>query len=138
MQILVNFAFSGTHCTSFPLAPKKYRHANRQSVFEFRLLYINIKIRAERLVSAPPLNSSALFGPHFPCPGSAEQLSRLLSAIHTPGSRSPSNISQPVPGESCPQVPLDLVTSGELKLLPYAGGALPGRPEKGLSCVCSM
>ena len=106
-------------------------------MFEFRLLYITIKIRAEQSVSAPPLISSAVFVPHFPCPASAEQLLRLLSAIRTPGSCSPSNSYQPVPGESCSQVPLDLLTSGELKLLPYAEGALPGRPVKGLSCVCS-
>lgn len=108
-------------------------------MFEFRLQYITIKIRAEKLVSALPPPPSHLLCSFLTllvldlqsiCQG-------CLSAIHAPGIRSASNGYQLVPSERCPQVLLDMLTSGELKLMPYVGEALPRRPEKGLSCVCN-
>lgn len=133
MQILVNCIFT---CKLSPSGQEMQKRRKTISVWMQIAIYHHQD--QSMLVSfSAPLISSALFIPPFPHPGSAEQLWRLLSALPTPGSHSPCSPYQLVPGESCLRVHLDLRTSGGLKLLPYAGGALPGRSEKGLSCVCS-
>lgn len=133
MQILVNCIFI---CKLSPSDQEMQKWRKTISVW-IQIAIYHHQDQSRVVGFNTPLISFALFIPRFPCPVSAEQLWRFLSALPVPGSHSLCSPYQLVPGESCLRVHLDLRTSGGLKLLPYAGRALPGRSEKGLSCVCS-
>lgn len=104
------------------------------SVFELRLQYITSKTRAGWFQQPPHLT---LVHPLLSPPWIWRAALQVVICSPYPRQPFPSSHYQLVPGESCLRAHLGLRTSGGLKSLPCAGRALPGRSEKGLSCLCS-